>query len=85
MPHHKSAAKRVVTNEKRRQRNLAARSRMRTAVKAVRSATTRSQAEQAWQSASAVLDRSAAKGLIKKETANRQKSRLARFALRLPA
>ena len=29
MPHHKSAAKRVITNEKARQRNIALRSRMR--------------------------------------------------------
>ena len=38
MPHHKSAAKRVITNEKSRQRNIASRSRMRSAVKAVREA-----------------------------------------------
>jgi len=47
MPHHKSAAKRVLTNEKARQRNVALRSRMRAAVKAVREATTRAQAQAA--------------------------------------
>ena len=36
MPHHKSAAKRVITNEKARQRNVALRSRMRLALKTVR-------------------------------------------------
>jgi len=41
MPHHKSAAKRVITNEKARQRNVALRSRMRAAIKAVREAKTR--------------------------------------------
>ena len=85
MPHHKSAAKRVITNEKARLRNLAARSRMRSAVKAVRSAATRADAQAAYRSAVSVLDRTAAKGVIKKETANRQKARLARFASRLPA
>lgn len=85
MPHHKSAAKRVITNEKARQRNIAARSRMRSAVKAVRSATTRDQALAAYRDAVAVLDRTAAKGVIKKETADRQKSRLALFAQRLTA
>ena len=85
MPHHKSAAKRVITNEKRRQRNIAATSRMRSALKAVRAATTKSQGEQAYRQTMAVLDRTAAKGIIKKETASRQKARLARFVQTLPA
>lgn len=85
MPHHKSAAKRIVTNEKARQRNIAARSRMRTAVRAVREATTREQAGAALRAATSVLDRTVARGVIKKETANRQKARLARFASRLSA
>jgi small subunit ribosomal protein S20 len=85
MPHHKSAAKRIVTNEKARQRNIAARSRMRTAIRAVRQATTRDEAGAALRTATAVLDRTVARGVIKKETANRQKARLARFASRLSA
>ncbi len=85
MPHHKSAAKRVITNEKARQRNIAARSRMRAAVKAVREATSRAQAQAAYTKAAAILDRTAAKGMIKKETANRHKSRLAKFASKLSA
>ncbi len=85
MPHHKSAAKRVVTNEKSRQRNIAATSRLRSAVKAVRSATTRSTGESALRSTVAVLDRTAAKGVIKRESANRQKARLAKFVAKLPA
>jgi small subunit ribosomal protein S20 len=84
MPHHKSAAKRVITNEKSRQRNIAARSRMRNAIKAVRSATRRSDGTTAYQAASSVLDRTASRGVIKKETANRHKARLARFVGRLP-
>ena len=85
MPRHKSAAKRVITNAKRRTRNIAATTRMRSAIRQVRSATTRSAAETAYRAATAVLDRTAAKGVIKKETANRQKARLARFARSLPA
>lgn len=85
MPHHKSAAKRVITNEKSRQRNIAATSRLRSAVKAVRAAKTRSAAEAAYQTAVSVLDRTASKGIIKRETASRQKSRLAKFAAKLPA
>jgi small subunit ribosomal protein S20 len=85
MPHHKSAAKRVITNEKRRQRNIAATSRMRSALKAVRSARTRAEGEAALKQTVSVLDRTAAKGVIKRETASRNKSRLARFVAKLPA
>jgi len=85
MPHHKSAVKRVRTNEKSRQRNIAARSRMRSVVKAVRDAKTASEARAEYVKAASVLDRTVAKGIIKKETADRQKSRLARFAAKLPA
>lgn len=85
MPHHKSAAKRVITNEKARQRNIASRSRMRSALKAVRDAKTGADAKTAYLQAVSVLDRTAAKGIIKKETANRHKARLARFAAKLSA
>jgi small subunit ribosomal protein S20 len=85
MPHHKSAAKRVITNEKARLRNIAARSRMRSAIRAVRAATQRAEAETAYQQAVSILDRTAAKGIIKRETASRQKARLAKFAHSRPA
>jgi small subunit ribosomal protein S20 len=85
MPHHKSVAKRVITNEKARQRNIAARSRMRSALKAVREAKSKAAAESAYKSAAAILDRTAAKGVIKKETASRHKARLAKFAAKLTA
>ena len=85
MPHHKSAAKRVGTNEQRRQRNAAATTRMRSALKTVRGATTRSAGEAALKHTVALLDRTAAKGVIKREAASRQKSRLAKFVQKLPA
>lgn len=85
MPHHKSAAKRVITNEKSRSRNVALRSRLRSALRAVRSAGTRAEADTAYHSAVSVLDRTVAKGVIKKETASRHKARLARFAAKLKA
>lgn len=85
MPHHKSAAKRVRTNEKARLANVAARSRMRSAVRSVRAASTREEALAAYRSAASILDRTVAKGVIKKGTADRQKARLARFAHKLPA
>jgi small subunit ribosomal protein S20 len=85
MPHHKSAAKRVITNAKARTRNIAATSRMRSTLKAVRAAKTRADAEAAYRTATSVLDRTAAKGVIKKETADRHKARLAKYARSLPA
>ena len=85
MPHHKSAAKRVITNEKSRRRNLALRTRMRSALKSVRQSRNRADAETAVRAATSVLDRVAAKGVIKKETANRHKARLARFAAKFTA
>ena len=59
MPHHKSAAKRVGTNELRRQRNVAATTRMRSAIKAVRGAKSRSAGETALKGTVAILDRTA--------------------------
>ena len=85
MPHHKSAEKRVGTNEVRRQRNIAATTRMRNALKAVRTATTRSAGEAALKNTISILDRTAQKGVIKRETASRQKSRLSKFVAQLPA
>ena len=85
MPHHKSAAKRVITNEKRRVRNVDATTRMRSAIKGVRAATTKTAGEAALKSTTALLDRTAAKGVIKRETASRHKSRLAKFVAKLPA
>jgi small subunit ribosomal protein S20 len=85
MPHHKSAAKRVKTNEKARLHNAAVKTRMRTALKAVRAAATRGEAEAALRQAVSILDRTAAKGIIRKDTASRYKARLALFAAKLPA
>ena len=85
MPHHKSAAKRVITNAKAQRRNIALRTRMRAAVRTVRAATTRTAGEAAYRQAVAVLDRTVAKGVIKRATASRHKSRLARFARTLSA
>lgn len=85
MPHHKSAAKRVITNEKSRQRNIAATTRLRNAIKSVRAAKSRPDGETALATTVSVLDRTASKGIIKRETASRHKSRLAKHVAKLPA
>ena len=77
MPHHKSAEKRVRTNEKRRLRNVAVKSRVRSSLKSVRAAASREEAETALRTAASILDSAAKKGVLKSGTADRQKSRLA--------
>jgi small subunit ribosomal protein S20 len=76
VPHHKSAKKRVRTNEVRRLRNVEAKSRLRGAIKRVRSAASREEAQTALKEAVSTLDRAAKKGIVKSGTADRQKSRL---------
>lgn len=83
MPQHKSAEKRVRQNAKRAIRNKARISRMRTLVKKVRSATTKVEGTTALKAAVQYLDRMAAKGVIKKNTASNQKSRLAKHVNKL--
>ena len=80
MPHHKSAKKRVITNEKARRRNIALRTRLRNALKAVRQSQTADEAAAANRAAAAILDRTWAKGVLPRATASRYKARLARHA-----
>ena len=80
MPNIKSAKKRVVIAEKARQRNVAARSKMRTLIKNVLKAiesNDKAIATEAFAIAEPVLDRAACKGLIHKNKAARHKSTLA--------
>ena len=85
MPHHKSAEKRVRTNDKARLANLAVKSRVRTALRKVREAKNRKDAQVRLESALSVLDRAAQKGVIHRTTASRNKSRLTLFVNKLPA
>ena len=75
----KSAKKRAIQSEKRRQHNASRRSMMRTYVKKVHAAIEsgdKAAAEQALAAATPILDRMATKGLIHKNKAARHKSRL---------
>jgi small subunit ribosomal protein S20 len=75
----KSAKKRILTSEKARQRNVAQRSAMRTAVKKVIAAVAtndKEAAKAAFYNAQVLLDRAATKGLIHGNKAARTKSRL---------
>ena len=76
---HKSVEKRVRQNERKRSKNVLQRSRMKTAVKKVRTAATREIAEKELKQTAALLDRLAAKKIIHKNKAANLKSRLSFF------
>ena len=75
MPQHKSAKKRVKTNLKRQERNRAARSTLRRALRMFREASEEDR-KQGYPGIQSVLDKAAAKGVISKGRASRLKSRL---------
>lgn len=76
MPQHKSAAKRVRQNAKRRMQNRFHRTRMRTMMKRLRSADDSTQASEMLNQVKAYLDRLVAKGIIHKNKAANYKSSL---------
>lgn len=79
MPRIKSAKKRQRQTTVRTARNKAQRSELRTAVKKVRTAGTKAEAEAALQEATALVDRAGRKNLIHRNVAARTKSRLAKM------
>lgn len=78
MAHHKSAIKRIKTNEKSRQRNNHYKSLMKSTLKSVLSTTEKEAAEGKMGGAISLLDRLASKGIIHKNKAANQKSRVSR-------
>lgn len=78
MANTRSARKRVRQQERRRDRNRAQRSRMKTALKRVMNAETPDEAVAAYRETAALLDRFASRRLIHRNKARRKKSQLAR-------
>lgn len=76
MPNVKSAEKRMRTSAVRAERNRQFRSKMRTALKKVRSADTAETGATAFREAASLLDRAARKRIIHPNKAARAKSRL---------
>lgn len=76
MPNIASAKKRMRQAERRRARNRAQRTLVRTGIKRVRGATTAEEAQAAFRDAERLLDRAARKGLIARNNAARNKRRL---------
>lgn len=79
MAHHKSALKRIRQSRKRNQYNRQWKWLLKRATKAVRRATTLDEAERLLHEAARIIDRSAARGVIHRNTAANRKSALARF------
>jgi small subunit ribosomal protein S20 len=79
LPHHKSAKKRVITNEKSRLRNRENRAQMRSSLKSFRAlaASDKGQAATELPAIASIVDVQARKGIIPKRRASRLKSRLA--------
>ena len=81
MAHHKSAIKRIRQNEKRRIRNQETRSKSRTLHKKVVAALGQGNVEEAKKALVAAIpamDKAVAKGVLKRKTASRKISRLAK-------
>lgn len=79
MAQHKSAEKRVRTSTRRRARNRAYKSMMKTLIKDLRETTDKQEAEVLYGKVSSLLDRIATKGVIHRNAAANKKSRLATF------
>ncbi len=79
MPHHTHFKKSLKQDVNRRLRNRAAKSRLNSIIKKVRAATSKEEAQTILTTAASVIDSTARKGIIKKETASRKVSRLAKF------
>ncbi len=83
MPNSKSAVKRMRQSLRRRDRNKAVRTRLKSAVKSVRAASQAAEATDLFRQAATLLDRAAARGLIHQTRASRSKARLAAHVRRL--
>ncbi len=79
MPQHKSAEKRIRQSARRHQRNKANISKMKTLIKKVRAAKEKEKAAEALKIAVKTLDQLAAKGVIHKNKAANQKSKLTKL------
>ena len=79
MANTQSAKKRIRTNERRRVRNKASLSRVKTLIKNVLDSTDKETAEDRLKKAVAVLDKTANKGRLHRNNVARKKSKLTKF------
>lgn len=85
MAHHKSAKKRIRQNAKRRVRNQATLSKIKTLMKKVHASTDKTEAESTLKEAVSFIDKAVSKGRLHKNTAARRKSSLTRHVNKLGA
>jgi len=85
MANHKSALKRIRSNEAKRVLNRYQAKSTRTAIKKLRATTDASQAQELLKKVSSMLDRLAKKNIIHKNKAANNKSKLAKFVTSLAA
>jgi small subunit ribosomal protein S20 len=83
MANHKSAVKRIQTNARDTERNKAYKNTLRTFVKKVRAITNKDEGEKLYRSTASLLDKLAKKGVIHKNKAANQKSKLAAIVNKL--
>ncbi len=83
MAHHKSAIKRIRQTRKRKIYNRGNKKQLREIIKEVRTATSLVVAQEALKKAFSILDRVAARGIIKKNNAANKKSSLSKAVRRL--
>ena len=83
MAHHKSAIKRIQINERNRQRNRHYMSMLKTQIKKVRAVENKETGEQLLRDTTSLLDKLASKGIIHRNKAANQKSKLAHFIAKL--
>ncbi|GAA4845502.1 30S ribosomal protein S20 [Algivirga pacifica] len=79
MANHKSAKKRIRSNEAKRLRNRYQLKTTRTFIKKLRAATDKAEAEELLKKVSSMLDKLAKKNIIHKNNAANKKSKLTRF------
>jgi small subunit ribosomal protein S20 len=83
MPHHKACAKHDRASVRRKERNRAAQSVLRAALRKVRTAKGKDDASGALKSAFSVIDKSVKAGLLHRNNAANKKSRLSKLVQKL--
>ena len=76
MDRHPQQIKRERQDKSRRDKNIADKSKLRSAIKNVLTSSKKDEAEKLYKEAVSIIDKAAGKGLIKKNTAARRKSRI---------
>jgi len=83
MANHKSALKRIRSNDAKRLRNRYQAKTTRTFIKRLRATTEKTEAQSLYRTVSSMLDKLAKKSIIHKNNAANQKSKLAKFVAKL--